>query len=161
VEDQANRFAAELLMPTEDIAAQLPSKADWRQLGQLKQHWNVSLQALLYRARTLKVMNDVTYRNAMTTVSNRGWRRREPGPMPLLEQPSLLPKALKLLADEAHVDERVLATECQAPLGLFRKIVSRAPEVRRLQSMQASSRTAAEHYSDGNSRVVSLLSISD
>lgn len=128
VEDQANRFAAEFLMPAADIVDQLPSRADWRRLGELKQHWNVSLQALLYRARTLRVMSDVTYRNAMTTVTNRGWRRREPGPRPLLEQPSLLPKAVDLLTEQTGVDERALAAECQAPLGLFRTVVSRLSE---------------------------------
>ncbi|WP_020672542.1 ImmA/IrrE family metallo-endopeptidase [Amycolatopsis nigrescens] len=160
VEDQANRFAAELLMPADEIADQLPSRADWRRFGQLKQHWNVSLQALLYRARTLKVMNDVTYRNAMTTVSNRGWRRREPGPMPLLEQPSLLPKAIKLLAEEAKVDERTLAAECQAPVGLFRMIAARAPEARNPQSHQATS-TSVKPPVDTEGRVVSLLAITD
>jgi Zn-dependent peptidase ImmA (M78 family)/transcriptional regulator with XRE-family HTH domain len=132
VEDQANRFAAELLMPAEEIAADLPSRADWPRYCQLKQHWNVSIQALLYRARTLKVMSDITYRNAMTTVSSKGWRRREPGPMPLLEQPSLLAKAITLLEHEAQVDELTLAVECQAPLELFRMIVARAPQMARL-----------------------------
>jgi len=127
VEDQAHRFAAEFLMPADEIADQLPAKADWRQLGQLKQQWNVSLQALLYRARSLKVMSDVTYRNAMTTVSSRGWRRREPGPMPLLEQPSLLPRAIELLQTETDVDELTLATECQTPLNLFRTVTARSP----------------------------------
>ncbi|MEU0528983.1 XRE family transcriptional regulator [Amycolatopsis tolypomycina] len=128
VEDQAHRFAAEFLTPAEEIADQLPANADWRRLGQLKQQWNISLQALLYRARSLKVMSDVTYRNAMTTVSNRGWRRREPGPMPLLEQPSLLPRAVELLKAETDVDELALASECQAPLSLFRTITARAPQ---------------------------------
>ncbi|GAA3571235.1 XRE family transcriptional regulator [Amycolatopsis ultiminotia] len=128
VEDQAHRFAAEFLMPAEEIADQLPSKADWRLLGQLKQYWNVSLQALLYRARTLKVMSDVTYRNAMSTVSTRGRRRREPGPQPLLEQPSLLPRAIELLQVEAHIDESTLAAEYQAPLGSFATVISRAPD---------------------------------
>ena len=131
VEDQAHRFAAEFLMPAEEIADQLPAKADWRKLGQLKQQWNVSLQALLYRARSLKVMSDVTYRNAMTTVSNRGWRRREPGPMPLLEQPSLLPRAIELLQAETKVDELALAGECQTPLTLFRTITARTPGTNR------------------------------
>jgi Zn-dependent peptidase ImmA (M78 family) len=127
VEDQAHRFAAEFLMPEKEIVDLLPHKADWQRLGQLKQQWNVSLQALLYRARSLKVMSDVTYRNAMTTISSRGWRRREPGPMPLLEQPSLLPRAIELLETEANADELDLATECQVPLGLFRTITSRTP----------------------------------
>ncbi|OQO89659.1 Xre family DNA binding protein [Saccharomonospora piscinae] len=127
VEDQAHRFAAELLMPADEIANELPHKADWRTLSQLKQRWNVSLQALLYRARTLEIMKDVTYRNAMTTVSTRGWRRREPGPMPMLEQPSLLPRAVELLHSENQADELTLANECQAPLRLFRTITSRTP----------------------------------
>ncbi|WP_410648050.1 helix-turn-helix domain-containing protein [Amycolatopsis sp. cmx-4-54] len=131
VEDQAHRFAAEFLTPADEIAEQLPSRADWRRLGQLKQHWNVSLQALLFRARTLGVMSDVTYRNAMVTVSSKGWRRREPGPMPLLERPSLLPRAIELIHTETQVDELALAAECQAPLELFRTITSRSPTVGR------------------------------
>ncbi|SDD50210.1 XRE family transcriptional regulator [Actinokineospora iranica] len=148
VEDQAHRFAAEFLMPAAEIADELPAKADWSRLGQLKQHWNVSLQALLFRARTLKVMSDVTYRNAMATISARGWRRREPGPMPLLEQPSLLPRALKLLADEARVDEHTIAAECQAPLGLFRTIVSRSPSAQPVSA-------------DAAGRPVSLLALEE
>lgn len=158
VEDQANRFAAELLMPAEEIAEQLPSRANWSQLGRLKQHWNVSLQALLYRARALKVMSEITYRNAMATVSNRGWRRREPGPMPVLEQPSLLPRAITLLEQESRVDEHVLAAECQAPVGLFRVIVSRAPQVGGPPHYQADPQQS-EPFTSNNGRPVSLLRI--
>ena len=49
-------------------------------------------------------MSEVTYRNAMTYMSSRGWRRREPGLMPSVEQPSLLPRAIEVLAD-AGIDE--------------------------------------------------------
>ncbi|MBE1501854.1 hypothetical protein H4696_008954 [Amycolatopsis lexingtonensis] len=75
----------------------------------------------------LNPAKDDYYRNATTTVSNRGWRRREPGPMPLLERPSLLPRAIELLKAETDVDELALASECQAPLSLFRMITARAP----------------------------------
>jgi Zn-dependent peptidase ImmA (M78 family)/transcriptional regulator with XRE-family HTH domain len=156
IEQQAHRFAAEFLMPAEEIASMLPARADWRQLGRLKQEWNVSLQALLYRARVLGVMSDVTYRNAMTTVSTRGWRRREPGPMPLLEQPSLLPSSVKLLTEEAQVDERTLAAECQAPIGLFRTITARVPQ-RRRDPVGGSS----PHAASGGGVVRSLLSPGD
>lgn len=154
-EDQANRFAAELLMPAEEIREHLPRRADWHRFAQLKQQWNVSLQALLYRARTLKTMSDVTYRNAMTTVSTRGWRRREPGPMPLLEQPSLLPRAVKLLGEEAAVDERALAAECQAPVDLFRTIVSRTPQGSRGRINRGEELVGAR--TDSAASVVSLL----
>lgn len=128
VEEQAHRFAAELLMPADELADLLPAKADWPALARLKEEWGVSMQALLYRARTLGVMRDVTYRNAMTTLSANGWRRREPGPMPSLEQPSLLPRAVQLL-DEVGVDELTLASECRVPLPLLRQITARTPTV--------------------------------
>ena len=127
IEEQAHRFAAEFLMPAAEIRGLLPRRVDWRVLGGLKQHWNVSLQALLFRARRLGTMSEVTYRNAMTTVSANGWRRREPGQMPTVEQPSLLPKAVELLAD-ADLSEAELAEQCSVPLGLFRQITSRIPE---------------------------------
>jgi Zn-dependent peptidase ImmA (M78 family)/transcriptional regulator with XRE-family HTH domain len=98
IEDQAHRFAAEFLMPEAAITGQLPSTADWARLAELKSTWGVSIAALLYRARTLKIMKESTYRNAMSTMSTRGWRRHEPGPAKPLERPTMLTKAIELLA---------------------------------------------------------------
>lgn len=126
-EDQAHRFAAELLLPQAEVAELLPAKADWTVIGHLKATWGVSLQALLFRAKQLGAMSDVTYRNAMTTVSARGWRRREPGPNPGVEQPSLLPRAVELLADEGTSWEQ-LAVEACVPPGLFQLVTSRTPK---------------------------------
>src|SRR3546814_15578980 len=67
-----------LLMPADEIFDLLPSKMNgnvWGLLAKLKEQWGVSMQALLFRARKLGRLNDVSYRNAMTTVSVRGWRR--------------------------------------------------------------------------------------
>lgn len=127
VENQANRFASELLMPADQIIDQLPARADWQLLQRLKQYWNVSLQALLFRARALGVMGEVTYRNAMISLSQKGWRRSEPGPKPVLEQPSLLPGAVELLHRDAGVRAVDLAEECGAPISLFTTITSRIP----------------------------------
>ncbi len=125
-ENQANRFAAEFLMPSDEMRDLLPSKADWRTLGALKADWNVSLQALLYRSRHLGVMSDVTYRNAVLYLSSKGWRRREPGVMPVTEQPSLFPKAVEILG-QVGIGEEVLAGEARVPLELFRVVTSRFP----------------------------------
>ncbi|OLR91416.1 helix-turn-helix domain-containing protein [Actinokineospora bangkokensis] len=121
VENQANRFAAEFLLPAAAIADHLPTRADWPRLATLKEHWGVSLQALLYRARQLGRMRDVTYRNAMTTISTRGWRRREPGTVLSVEQPSLLPRALELLP------AGLLAAESRVPDHLLAIVTSRTP----------------------------------
>ena len=55
-------------MPEEDIAGELPGTADWSRLTILKETWGVSMAALLYRARTMKIMDEGTYRNAMSSL---------------------------------------------------------------------------------------------
>ncbi|MEV6843584.1 XRE family transcriptional regulator [Actinoplanes sp. NPDC051411] len=94
VEDQAHWFAAAFLMPRADIIQDLPSKADWQALFKLKQHWQVSLAALLMRAKTLETMDPASYLAAIKAASARGWRRREPVPLGHPEQPRLLPRLI-------------------------------------------------------------------
>ncbi|WP_433261886.1 helix-turn-helix domain-containing protein [Actinosynnema sp. CS-041913] len=130
VEDQAHRFAAELLMPADQVRDLLPASmggAVWPTLARLKEQWGVSIQALLYRARWLGRLGDVSYRNAMTTISTRGWRRSEPGLVAAIEQPSLLPRAVELLAQEG-IDDTLLIRQCRVPAGLFRTVTARTPE---------------------------------
>jgi Zn-dependent peptidase ImmA (M78 family)/transcriptional regulator with XRE-family HTH domain len=129
VEAQAHRFAAELLMPAEQIRDQLPATMGgnaWRTLARLKEQWGVSMQALLYRARWLGRLGEVSYRNAMATISARGWRRDEPGLVTAIEQPSLLARAVQMLAAEG-VDERRLIEQCRVPAALFHTVTARTP----------------------------------
>lgn len=88
VEVQAHCFAAEFLMPEADIIGDLPSRADWPRLFELKQRWQVSLAALLMRARTLERMSEGQYLTAVKAASARGWRRTEPVPLGRPEQPA-------------------------------------------------------------------------
>ena len=95
-ESEADSFAAEFLMPADGIREQLPSKVEWPALLRLKQHWGVSMSALLRRAKTLEVMSEPTYVQAMRTMSSRGWRHDEPGTVSAVEAPTLLVKAMNL-----------------------------------------------------------------
>ena len=96
VEGEANDFAAEFLMPEGAIRSELPSRVEWPKLLQLKQRWGVSMGALLYRAKTLDVMGEATYVQAMRTMSARGWRHDEPGTVSAIESPTLLSKAMSI-----------------------------------------------------------------
>jgi Zn-dependent peptidase ImmA (M78 family)/transcriptional regulator with XRE-family HTH domain len=130
VEDQANRFAAELLMPAAEIRDELPramNAAAWQSLARCKERWGTSIQALLYRARRLGALTEVSYRNAMATLTSRGWRRSEPGLVTILEQPSMLPRALELLAAEG-ISSCDLRDQCRVPAELFRTVTSRHPQ---------------------------------
>lgn len=100
-EAQAHRFAAAFLMPKESIINELPAFADWRHLLQMKQRWGTSIAALLRRSHDLNKMDATTYRNAMKSLSARGWRRDEPGNL-RPEEPSLLKKAVEVAHQEGH-----------------------------------------------------------
>ncbi len=157
VEDQAHRFAAELLMPAEQMRQVLPRAMGahaWKTLARLKEQWGVSLQALLYRARRLGCLSDVSYRNAMATLSSRGWRRNEPGLITTLEQPSLLAKAVELLEGEG-ITEAQLVEQCRVPHGLFRSVTARSPS-----SEPSVASVSVKESSRKSTKVVSLLEYS-
>ena len=155
VEEQANRFAAEFLMPANQIRETLPRAmggAVWAVLARLKEEWGVSMQALLFRARRLGCIGDVSYRNAMTTISARGWRRAEPGEVEIVEQPSLLPKAIELLQAEGFDDE-ALRGQSRIPVDLWHVITSRKPA-----SIESRIETPGREGHDlDNRQVISLL----
>jgi hypothetical protein len=110
------------------------------------------MQALLYRARWLGRLSDVSYRNAMIHISNRGWRRDEPGLVSAIEQPSLLPGAIHLLAQEG-IDEARLIEQCRVPVDLFHTVTARVPE----SAQPAAADTRGQDDRRTGGRVASLL----
>jgi len=100
VERQAHAFASEFLAPAGEIAGALPRFANWRQLLALKNVWGISIQALLFRARSLGIMGEHTYRRAVTELNARGWRSQEPGDDGNAEHPVMLGRALDVLRDQ-------------------------------------------------------------
>lgn len=96
IESEADQFAAEFLMPEEDIKNELPARADWPALIKLKARWHVSIAALIVRAKTLEVMDERAYVQAWKALSARGWRKREPGDLGPPENPILLQRALQV-----------------------------------------------------------------
>ena len=97
VEDEAQRFAAEFLMPSDEVRRHLPVRLDWDRLVKLKFHWGTSIKSILMRARALGVMPESTYVRAMKIYSSRGWSKAEPGDLGAPESPRLLQKAVELL----------------------------------------------------------------
>jgi Zn-dependent peptidase ImmA (M78 family) len=122
LEGQADAFAAAFLMPREYIYTQLPRRVDFRRLLELKLQWGVSLGALLYRARTLGVIGESSYRRAMARMSSEGWRRDEPGDLGAPEVPTMLSQALELLRLRG-VTLETLAAEARLPLAIVAEIV--------------------------------------
>lgn len=76
-EDEANAFAAEFLMPAKEIKPQL-RKLDMAKLADLKRHWKVAMQALIYRARTLGTITERQERSWFMRFNKLGYRKNEP-----------------------------------------------------------------------------------
>ena len=129
IEAQAQQFAAEFLMPEDDIGDELPARADWPALVKLKAKWHISIAALIMRARALDVMDERTYSQAWKALSERGWRKREPGDLGPPESPVLLQRALQV-AGEAGVTLEALIERAGLPEDDIRMILGETKDVR-------------------------------
>lgn len=89
VEDQANEFAAELLMPEHVIKPELVNLTLGK-LSQLKKVWGVSMQAIFERAYRLGRATPEERGKFYRQLNSRGWKTKEPGSEDLpAEKPSL------------------------------------------------------------------------
>jgi Zn-dependent peptidase ImmA (M78 family)/DNA-binding XRE family transcriptional regulator len=91
-EDEANAFAAEFLMPAKEIKPQLRN-LDMARLADLKRHWKVSMQALIYRARSLEVITERQTRTWFMRFNKLGYRKNEPVEIPR-EEPDLIRRVI-------------------------------------------------------------------
>lgn len=92
-EQEADRFAAEFLMPAVDIAPQLQglTTGDFDRLLDLKRQWRVSVGALIQRAKTLELISERQFREFRMKLSRFGWNAVEPI--------DLAPECPRLLSD--------------------------------------------------------------
>ncbi len=123
LEKQAHRFANVFLLPSEQLREEWPSgRLNWRELITLKRRWQMSLAALLYRARQDRLITDTTYESATKYMSRMGWRTTEPGDLGPPERPRLLPRAVAALA-EAGTSLTDLAIEAHLPVEIIEDYV--------------------------------------
>jgi Zn-dependent peptidase ImmA (M78 family)/transcriptional regulator with XRE-family HTH domain len=105
MEREAHRFAAEFLMPAREIRGDLVN-LDLPKAAALKQHWKVSMAALIYRARDLEVIADWRAKSMFMELSRRGWRLTEPGDL-APEEPTLAREIVQVLSDDGQSIEDV------------------------------------------------------
>lgn len=142
VEGQAQGFAAEFLMPAEEIAPDLPRRYDRERLIAAKRKWGTSLRALVYRAHALGIMSDAVYRRANQDLAQQG--NPEVAPLGPPEAPSLLGSAIDLLAD-SNITIEALAAENNLPESALRDVVIAGSDNRPLVEVPVQESS----YSDG------------
>lgn len=77
IEDEADRFASEFLMPAADVRSDLVNLTIAK-AASLKMTWRVSIQALVRRAKDLSVISPGTYKRLCVQIGARGMRTNEP-----------------------------------------------------------------------------------
>ncbi|MDF2858688.1 MAG: ImmA/IrrE family metallo-endopeptidase [Neobacillus sp.] len=102
IEDQADRFASEFLMPKSEISSSL-SNVTIQKLASLKLFWKVSMAALLMRAAALGKINEGQNKYLWELLSKSGYRKKEPEELaPPKETPRLLDEIIKLHQTELN-----------------------------------------------------------
>lgn len=101
-EHQANRFAAALLMPRDDVLARNLHHAGADQLIQASRRWGVSAMALAHRLSELDILTRWRYRTICLELTERGYRRAEPGSRLTPETSQVLEKVFAHLRRSAR-----------------------------------------------------------
>lgn len=117
MEEEANRFAAEFLLPAAEIKPHIRN-VRLANLALLKSIWKVSMGALLERAKQLRTISPTQYRYMRINFGKLHYNTREPAELDIpIEKPTLLSGLIA-----AHVDKlRYSADDLAALLKLYPK----------------------------------------
>lgn len=97
MENEANAFASALLMPESEIKRAFASRITIQKLAALKPVWRVSMNALLYRAKTVGAVSPNQAQYLWRQLSALGYRRAEPPELEFApEQSSVLSELIRV-----------------------------------------------------------------
>jgi Zn-dependent peptidase ImmA (M78 family)/plasmid maintenance system antidote protein VapI len=107
---EANQFAAEFLMPKEEILKDFDGGITLSRLADLKSKWKVSMISLLYRADDLGLLTSNQKRYLLQQFNERKIRRREPVELDIeIEQPALLRNLINHYIKEYEIGVKQMA----------------------------------------------------
>lgn len=139
MEEEADQFAAEFLMPELEMKAQFSRypKVRIQDLANLKPYWKVSMAALLVRATTLGKLSAAQSKALWMQMSKAGYRIKEPQPL-LLEKSENFEGLFQYFLKELNysIDEIakqvIMFPEEFSTLG----VEALAPKVRQIRAVQ-------------------------
>jgi len=127
-ESEANRFASAFLLPRSTFAKAFPKKGgrlDWAGIRQLKLTFGASKAAIIYRARSLELIDDNQYRSAVITLKNRGEAIEEAEDGLVAKEVSeLIPKSLDVLRNAHGISFSDLANALLVSPDFLKQIVT-------------------------------------
>lgn len=147
VEQEADQFASELLMPEEAMRHEITTPVTLTSLAELKPKWGVSIHALILRARDIGIITD---RQAIHLMQKRKklWDKNEPENVGIKAEK---PRALKRMAEVLHgvpVNMEKVAAYNLSPINLIAEIMNAHADKPDMP--------AKEKQADNRSKVVSI-----
>jgi Zn-dependent peptidase ImmA (M78 family)/DNA-binding XRE family transcriptional regulator len=114
---EANQFAAEFLMPKDEILKDFETGVTLSKLSDLKLKWKVSMISLLFRADDLGLLTANQKRYLLQQFNERKIRRREPVELDIeIEQPSLLRNLINHYIKEYEIGVKQMAAIFAIPI---------------------------------------------
>lgn len=126
-EQEANSFASAFLMPEATFISQAPRIPTFNNLVRLKQHWSVSLAAVVYRLRTLDLITEWQHRTLVIDINRNGYNINEPFPIPK-ESSQIFAKVFENLRGEG-VSKNDIAKELDISYKDFQKLTLAISEI--------------------------------
>ena len=154
-EKAAFRFGAAFLAPADLMYREIGSKRAFilpEELLLLKRRLGMSLQAVLYRLRDLRIITESYYKKWCVDINRFGWRKQEPGEMPPEQSQWLRQHMLRGLAEgmvTREEAERTLgeAIEGSPPLSLIeRRAFMKLPLEERRKLLAEQAEKMMDHY---------------
>ena len=107
MEDEANEFAAEFLLPSRSFEQSIiGNKNDIEYYRYLKRIWQVSISMMIMRSKSLNIIDSSEYINLYKKLSYRGWRKSEPlDSTKLISNPLSLKQSVELLVENRIVTD--------------------------------------------------------
>lgn len=107
MEQEANDFASAFLLPSEEFRTDVDSdNLTLQYILSLRNKWNVSMSALLMRAKKLNIISEERYIKFQKQINYKKWRKKEPHSEDFeIKHPQSLREGTELLVSEKLIDK--------------------------------------------------------
>lgn len=109
VEKQADQFAGAFLIPTHQARYQFKDLT-YSKLSELKMHWKVSKQAIIYRAKDAGAISETKFKNLFIELSRFGERKTEKVEIQI-DQPTLFNKIIQFHETRLELTKKQIAED--------------------------------------------------
>ena len=112
IEKEANLFASAFLLPNGTFSADIKNikRDNLLDYLPLKTKWNVSVAAMIMRARALGLVDSAQYEKLQKAISYRGWRKEEELDELKATPPHLMHDAFRLMEEHTSLKPSTLAS---------------------------------------------------